>query len=148
VDSVRHLSLVDLVGKVSASWYVCYCNRENPTWWNRFLKEGYQHVQLRKPFYFGPELDDVSWIVLDPGLSHLDVSLRAPGAAPWLDPEVLHAQRVEVAVNPRRVREWFSFGPITCVEIAKTIIGINSWRVRTPWQLFNHLRQRGCVVER
>jgi hypothetical protein len=57
-----------------------------------------------------------------------------------------HTQRVELAPNWRRVREWFSFGPITCVEVAKTGLGINSWRVRTPWQLFKYLRERGCVL--
>ena len=142
----QQLSLLDLAGRQPIHWYVCYCNRENPRWWNKFLKDGYQHVQLRRPVRYGPELDDVMWIVLDPALSHLEVHLLDAQAAPWHDPTVLHTQRVEAAPNWRRVREWFFFGPITCVELAKTGLGVNSWRIRTPWQLFKYLRERGCVL--
>lgn len=144
--AVQQLSLLDLADREAVVWYVCYCNRENPRWWNNWLKPEYQHVQLRRLLRYGPELDDVLWLVLDPALSHLDTSLRGPQAAPWADPEVLHTQRVEVAPNWRQVREWFSFGPISCVEVAKVALGINSWRVRTPWQLFKYLRSRGCVL--
>jgi hypothetical protein len=146
VVPAQQLSLLDLVDRQAITWYVCYCNRQNPRWWNSFLKTGYQHVQLRRPVRYGPEIEDVLWIVLDPALSHLDVALLGPQAAPWIDPEVQHTQRVECAPNWRRVREWFSFGPITCVEVAKTGLGINSWRVRTPWQLFKYLRKRGCIL--
>jgi len=140
------LSLLDLTDRQATSWYVCYCNRENPRWWNNFLEPGYQHVQLRRPMRYGPELDDELWLVLDPCLSHIDVRLSNVDAAPWFDPEVLHSQRVEIAPDVKRVREWFSFGPITCVEVAKTTLGISSWVVRTPWQLFKYLRSRGCVL--
>lgn len=146
MGSVQQLSLLDLIDREAVAWYVCYCNRENPRWWNYWLKPDYQHVQLRRPIRYGPELHDVLWLVLDPGLSHLATSIRGPEAAPGIDPEVLHSQRVESAPNWRRVREWFSFGPITCVEIAKVALGINSWRVRTPWQLFKYLRSHGCVL--
>lgn len=146
MESIQQLSLLDLVDRQVVSWYVCYCNRENPRFWNALLQPGYQHVQLRRPLRYGPEIDDELWLVLDPTLSHLDTSLRGIDAAPWFDPEVLHSQRVEAAPDVKRVREWFSFGPITCVEVAKVALGINSWRVRTPWQLFKYLRSRGCVL--
>lgn len=147
MDAFRSgLSLLDLADREALTWYVCYCNRENPRLWNQFLKPGYQHVQLRREVRFGPEIDDVLWLVVDPGLSHVQVDIRGVGAAPWFDPEVKHTQRVEFAPRWQRVREWFSFGPVSCVEIAKTHLGINCWRVRTPWQLFKYLRARGCVL--
>lgn len=147
LESVQRLSLLDLAGRDALTWYVCYSNRENPRWWNTFLEPGYQHVHVRRPIRYGPELDDVLWIVLDPCLSHLDASLRGPDAAPWMDPEVLHSQRVESAPNLRRVREPFFLGPITCVEYTKAALGIRAWHVRTPWQLFKYLRKRGCVLK-
>ncbi|MGH8235397.1 MAG: hypothetical protein ACREXP_00055 [Steroidobacteraceae bacterium] len=140
------MSLLDLAGREAVSWYACYSNRENPRWWNRFLKPGFQHVQIRREVRFGPEICDVMWIVVDPCLSHIAVDLRGVEAAPWIDPEVLHSQRVELAPNWRRVREWFFFGPVTCTEVAKAGLGISSWRIRTPWQLYKYLRKRGCVL--
>lgn len=144
--AVQQLSLLDLAGRQPSTWYVCYCNRENPLWWNALLKPGYQHVQLRRVIRYGSGLTDELWLVLDPCLSHLEAGIFDAGAAPWTDPLVLHSQRVDIAPNWLRVREWFSFGPITCVETAKVVLGISSWRVRTPWQLFKYLRKRGCVL--
>lgn len=146
MDAVRSLSLLDLADREAVNWHVCYCNRENPRWWNRYLKLEYQHVQLRREIRFGPELNDVLWLVVDPGLSHVSLNLRGVDAAPWFDPEVLHTQRVQAAPKWWLVREWCFLGPITCVEISKAFLGINSWRVRTPWQLFKYLEERECVL--
>lgn len=146
MDAVRGLSLLDLADREAIDWYVCYCNRESPRWWNEFLKPEYQHVQLRREIRFGPELNDVLWLVADPGLSHISVKLLGVEAAPWFDKEILHFQRVQAAPKWWRVREWLFLGPITCVEITKTFLGISSWRVRTPWQLFKYLEARNCVL--
>lgn len=146
MDTVRRVSLLDLADREAISWYVCYTNRENPRFWNRFLKPEYQHVQLRKPYFFGPEMRDVLWLVVDPGLSHVSVTVRGPDAAPWTDPEIKHVQRVEAAPDWRRVRQWFFFGPITCVEIVKAYLGISSHTVRTPFQLFNYIKKRGSAL--
>ncbi len=29
--------------------------------------------------------------------------------------------------------------PLTCVEAAKRVLGLHSWRILTPWQLYRHL---------
>lgn len=146
MDAVLGLSLLDTAGVEPITWYVCYLNRENPRWWNRFLKLGYQHVQLRSFLTYGDKLDDVLWIVVDPCLSYVRTKVYDARMAPWLDPEVQHYQRVTMLTAPDKVREWFTFGPITCVEITKAYLGISSWRIRTPWQIFNYIKKRGGVL--
>lgn len=146
MDALPILSLLDTAGVEPITWYACYMNRENPRWWNKHLKLDFQHVQLRSYLQYSPDPSDVLWIVVDPCLSYVRTKIYDAQMAPWADAEVKHYQRVTVATDWKKVREWFAFGPITCVEIAKAYLGISSWRIRTPWQLYKHIRRCNGIL--
>jgi len=48
------------------------------------------------------------------------------------------ALTVPVLTPPRRLAPPL---PFTCVEVVKRLIGLQSWSIRTPWELFLHLRK-------
>lgn len=78
---------------------------------------------------------------VDPCLEFLlaEVHLKAPWETlPYPDVKYVHVSRI---VKRGTVREPFMFGPVTCVEMAKAVIGIRAVFVRTPYQLFKHLRK-------
>lgn len=140
---VRRVSLLDLAGRDYTWWYVAFMNAENPRGLNRFLKRGYQHVQLWRPVQYGPAIDEKFWLVVDPGFEHIDTRIDWHPMPPWEREAIDTVMRVEVAVRSKKLREFFFFGPITCVEVAKAHLGISSTWIRTPWQLAKHLRANG-----
>jgi hypothetical protein len=136
------LSLLDFAGRDPSWWYVIFMDRENPRWWNTLLKPGYQHVQLWRPVQYGPALDEKFWLVVDPGLEHVDTKIDWSPQPPWEREAGITAMRIDVAVRAKKVRDYFFFGPVTCVELAKAHLGIRSAWIRTPWQLAKYLRAR------
>jgi hypothetical protein len=115
-------------------------NAENPRGWNSVFKPGYQHVQMWRPIHYGPGLTDKFWLVVDPGLEHVDTKIDWDPQPPWVRDSSITAMRVETAVPKKKIRDYFFFGPITCVEMVKAHLGISSIFIRTPWQLAKHLR--------
>lgn len=140
------LSLFDLAGRRVTTWYVCYVEREEPRWWNKYLKAGFQHVQLWQPVQYGPRGSDTFWILLDPGMEFLLVGPVFRSEPPWASDPKMTVQRVVSVCTEKRVRNFFFFGPITCVEIAKACLGFSSVWVRTPLQLYKYIAARKCVL--
>lgn len=121
-------------------------DRENPRWWNAPLKRGYQHVQLWRPIQYGPGITDKFWLIVDPGLEHVDTKIDWSPQPPWERADDITVIRVQTAVRTKKVRDHFFIGPITCVELAKAHLGICSAWIRTPWQLAKYLRARNGVL--
>jgi hypothetical protein len=48
------------------------------------------------------------------------------------------ALTVPVLRPPRRLAPPL---PFSCVEVVKRLIGLQSWQIRTPWELFLYLRK-------
>ena len=100
----------------------------------RFLKPGFRHC-----FAYGLTRD--GWLLMDP-LSHyllieqadfppeadLAATFRRAG---WM------ALTVEARQPPHRLAP---LAPFTCVEAVKRLLGLHDSSIRTPWQLFCHLR--------
>jgi len=104
----------------------------SPFW--RFLKSGFRHVECWK--YIQPG----AWLRFNTGVELIapEVYLRPP----WelmahLNPTVVKVQRM---VPQGFWREPFFIGPLTCVEQVKAFLGVCSFFVRTPFQLYNFLR--------
>lgn len=102
----------------------------------RRLKPGFRHCYAYLAMPGG-------WVGIDP-LSHMievkgfyDWSAEADLAA-HLRRQGLCALTVPVLTAPRRLAPPL---PFSCVEVVKRLIGLQSWRIRTPWELFLHLRK-------
>lgn len=138
---MEKISLLDMPDRYHVHWYVVYMDEENDVWWNRLLKPRFRHVQLWRPIQFGPALQDRFWLVVDPGMEHVDTKVDHDPTAPWDRVQGFTVQSVHTLVRAKRIREYCFVGPITCVEMAKAHLGIQSWWLRTPWQLYKHIRK-------
>lgn len=143
---MEKVSLLDTAGKVCTSWYVVYLPGENPWWWNTFLHPRFQHVQLWKSVEYGPESSDRFWILIDPGLEFASADVHFHHEPPWTWDPSMTVQRVQVIRPRHKVRQWMFFGMITCVEMAKVCMGINSWWVHTPRQLHRYIAKRNGIL--
>lgn len=129
-----------------AEWCIVYHKRDLHFWFLRWVKPGFQHVELARPIHYGPSLDDVGWIYFKPVYEMIEVDLSTDPRPPWVRFPDSTVQNV-TAVRPHMaVRSWFDFGPPTCVEAVKWALGIRAFFVRTPWQLFQYIHKRGGVI--
>jgi len=127
-------------------WYVVFHRRYWTRWFFRGLKKGFQHVELARPIRIGPEIGDVVWLHMLPAFEMLDAELAFDSRPPWVRCPESTVQKV-TAMRPKgKVRSWFHIGPITCVEAVKWALGIRSFWLRTPWQLYRYIQRRGGVV--
>lgn len=118
-------------------------------WWTRFLKPEFQHVQLWRPIRYGPLVSDQFWLLIDPGMECVVTETVFRPDAPWITTPGMTVQRVVASCMEKRVRNWFFFGPVTCVEIAKAHLGLSSLWIRTPHQLHQHIAKRqGVLISR
>ena len=120
----------------SADRAVVVFGEETTLAWLRLLKPGFRHccAYLRLP---------EGWIGVDP-LSHYLV-LRAFPDWPREADLAGHLRRtgqcaltVPVVAPPRRLAPPL---PFSCVEVVKRLIGLQSWTIRTPWELYLHVRK-------
>lgn len=102
----------------------------------RRLKPGFRHCHAYLALPGG-------WVGIDP-LSHM---IEIKGLYDWPAEADLAAHlrglgqcalTVPVLTAPKRLAPPL---PFSCVEVVKRLIGLQSWRIRTPWELFLHLRK-------
>jgi hypothetical protein len=141
------ISLLDLgPGDRIIEWHVLFHPRNPHFWWAKLLKQGFRHVELMRPHYFGNTLTDVVWLVLRPDLELLESHIDFDPTPPWEKYPGVTIVPVQVLKRAWKVRQWFFAGPPSCVEIVKAALGINSFWVRTPFQLYQYIKKRNGVL--
>lgn len=125
-------ALVVFVGHADCRWLGC-------------LRAGFRHcfVALR---------DGGIWLTCDPLKDRIEVSvLPVPGD---FDLAGFYADSGHTVLigqtKPDQLRRAIAIAPLTCVTVAKRLLGVQAPWVLTPWQLCRHLRAaaRGFVDAR
>jgi hypothetical protein len=120
-------------------WYVLFHPREPHRWWVRFLKPGFRHVDLMRP------LKD-SWLVLRLDLEILENHVEFDPTPPWIKYPEATIIPVTVLMRAHKSRRAFHIGPFSCVEFTKAALGITSFWLRTPFQLYKYLHRRNGIL--
>jgi hypothetical protein len=132
------ISLLDAEDHWFTDWYLVFRNlapdaKRSRLW--GLLKDGFQHVEVWR-------CDRGIWLQVDPCFEVIEV--HAHEAAPWdlfpasVKPTIVRVRRI---VRKGRMRKPFAFGPCTCVELTKALLGMRAPFVRTPYQLYKRVRQ-------
>ena len=105
--------------------------------WLRRLRPGFRHcfVALR---------DGAIWLCCDPLKDGIELSILP--VAPWFDLAHFYAERGHTVLlgttQPNLPRRPLAIAPLTCVTIAKRLLGVRAPWVITPWQLCRLLQDR------
>ena len=100
---------------------------ERTRWWMRFLKKGFYHCAL----LLGNGRD---WILIDPLVHFTDVIVLKNVRIR----EVMQAKGYRLIRTTPRIPNCtqLQLRPMTCVETVKRFLGIRSFKIWTPYQLF------------
>lgn len=125
------ISLLDSVDTYLVDVWLAYYDRPHRHWMWRFLQQGFKHVEVWT-------LDRGAWARIDPCLEFMLAGVYTQ--PPWEVLPYAKFQHVQRLVPIGKVREIFMVGPVTCVELAKAMLGLRAPFVRTPFQLYNYIR--------
>jgi len=106
--------------------------------WLRGLRAGFRHcfVVLR---------DGQAWLACDPLKDRIELSVLS--VPPGFDLPGFYAARGHMvlcgATRPDLPRRGFVIAPLSCVTIAKRLLGVRAPWIMTPWQLHRHLVSEG-----
>lgn len=102
-------------------------------WWLRLLRPGFRHC-------FAILNDGRHWVLVDPLAPFTDVEVLDLPAAYDL-PGWFREKGMAVAPAPLRrgLSRPAPWGPFTCVEAVKRVLGLHAPGVLTPWQLYRRL---------
>jgi hypothetical protein len=102
--------------------------------WLRWLKHGFRHcfVVIR---------DEPCWLICDALKDRIELnSLHLPRSFNLAGFYADQGHRVLVGKTAHdQPRDWLTLAPLTCVSVAKRLLGIRATWVLTPWDLFAHL---------
>ena len=131
-------SLLDLEGQALADWWIVFGRSRESHWWNRYLRQDFQHC-------YALRFDGYNWILFHPGVAVTEIDVLAFTGENDL-PEILKCSqatrvvRVTLFKTTQGLRIPWLFAPQTCVEQIKTLLGIRGFWILTPYQLYQHLK--------
>lgn len=103
-------------------------------WWLRYLKPGFRHCFIMLE-------TDRGCVWVDPLSTGLTIKplegFELAGLMRWYKDQGMRVVKVNVASGGGAVFNW---APMTCVEVAKRLIGLRDSGVITPWQLYQKLQ--------
>lgn len=141
------ISLLDLTPDTRlVEWRLVYYPRTPHFFWAGWLKQGFRHVELWRAQSYGEAPDQVAWLILKPSFEILESYIDYDSTPPEKRTQGVTVQKVQVLSKFGTVRQWFHIGPFSCVEVAKYALGINSFWMRTPRQLYQYLKKRKGVL--
>ncbi len=141
------VSLLDLTEGVRLfEWTLVYYPRVPYFFGAAWLKQGFRHVELWRAQPYGEAPDQVVWLVLKPSFEGLESFIDCDPTPPEKRASGITVQKAQVLSKLGKMRSWFFIGPPSCVEIAKDALGINSFWMRTPHQLYQYIKKRHGVL--
>lgn len=127
-------------------WTVVYYPRVPHYFWSAWMKQGFRHCELWRRYSYGDSVSEVGWLRVTPTFEILEAEIDTNPAPPETRFLGCTVQPVTILSRAHLVRQWFHIGPVSCVDFCKAALGINSFWVRTPWQLYKYVKRRGGVL--
>lgn len=118
-------------------WTVCFTGDASKHWIQRFLKKGFYHT-----YAFTLSGGGQFFIVIDPTKSHTNVDIIVANNANFkmlTDNAIFINAILDIDINKDRG----GFCRFNCVELVKSLLGIESFFTFTPHQLYKRLKSYG-----
>jgi len=133
----------DELNKDYEDWYIVFAKSDVRHWVFRFLDPCFQHCYAVKESPGGQ-----FWIIVNSRSTYTDITIK-----PKLDFPHIRLLCPDDVILPIRAKinadsyKWH-FGLNTCVDVCKGVIGLNNWRIFTPYQLYRWINGHQTFVNR
>jgi len=128
-----------MIERNPTEWHLAF--RPTTAWYSRCLAPGFGHVSALT-YQAG------RWVYFDPAWDFLHVEvIDAPDALPE---DIIDAHTIVHVTSLRRAGRYRAphmFGPLTCVEAVKSLLGIAKAGIWTPHQLYRYCCARNYRLE-
>ena len=142
--------MIENINQERLTAWVIFKGGEHRNFWRIFTRRGWRHCYVVIPAYDpAPGLNaDCHSIIVEPSTNHVNIGIH------WRSPSDV-VERVlsdgatcvmKFHVDRRKNRSYVPRGPITCVTLAKAVLGVNAWHVWTPEQLARWIARNGGVM--
>jgi hypothetical protein len=125
---------VDEGNKLSQKWYIVFKPTKLKHWVFKWLDPQFQHCYAIRESDGGQ-----FWIVLDNKSCYLDATILPKSEYPHIrsiEPDSVILS-INAKIEPNNYRHTFCV--FNCVEVCKAVLGIRSFWVWTPYQLYKRL---------
>ena len=118
-------------------WYVVFCGSDSTHWLIRNCRKGFQHayaVRLDCSGYY--------WMIVQPNVSHIDIEMKPVKDYPTVESLMYNESTiipVTAKIDISKVNS--TLGINSCVDVVKRLLGIKSYFVHSPYQLYKYLRR-------
>lgn len=123
----------DITKDIQKAWVVFSGQTDLP--WLKILKPGFRHCYVLLN-------DGEQWITVDPLSNYMDIAVHhVPqdfDLPRWMQSRGHLILPADIERKDKQA-PWMVF---TCVEAVKRVIGLHSWTIITPWQLYRHLNAK------
>jgi hypothetical protein len=117
---------------LTEEWYIVFTTSKLTHWIFRWLNPCFQHCYMVRE-------DNGLWLIVDSKASHTEVRTELVDDYPHI--RVLCPNSVILPVTVKISSEQYKWhiGINSCVDVCKGIMGIDNWRIFTPYQLYRCL---------
>lgn len=120
---------------IIVNWYVIFTKSTLKHWLFKYLDEEIQHCYMVKR-------DCGLWVIIDTSNSCISVRTEIIDEYPHIRDlcpnSVILPVRAKIDCSQYR----WHLGIASCVDVCKGFLGINQWRIITPYQLYRWLNER------
>lgn len=150
IEGLRGLSLTDVMDAGIEKTYIVFCNTNEERWFNKYLKNGYQHCFIL--YYNG-----YNWFKLEHNYVGSDMMLIT-NLNGWVFNQCQNISRYYANLynysvlevdrcgfldeGKEQQRSKFILTPDTCVEYVKDFCFIRKYWLLTPWQLYKYIKNK------
>ncbi len=113
-------------------WYVVFTKSKLDHWIFKIIHPSFQHCYVVKRDYG-------LWIVLDSNNAMTTVRTELVDEYPHIRDLCKDSVILLVRARIDRNKNKWHFGVNSCVDVCKGALGINNWRILTPYQLYRWL---------
>ena len=140
---IKALSMLDLIPDGECYTFVVFNNGGNDRWYEWLAMDGFKHC-------FVVHFDGNAWTRIEKTYNHLEVEplivvdsfvVGRMNLKRYYEAKGFTTQVVKLSRCTDNMRVKLIFAPNTCVETVKDFIGLSSYRIFSPYQLYKRLRE-------
>jgi hypothetical protein len=119
---------------IDQDWYVIFTRSPMKHWIFKWIDSEIQHCYMVKE-------DEGLWVIVNSASNATTVRTELISDYPHIRDLCPHSVILPVTTRIRANNRKWHLGINSCVDVCKGLLGINNWRIFTPYQLYRWINE-------